>query len=571
VSDSRSRQLAGLTHKWQKGQSGNVNGRTGGFRVFSARLFAAILDARVDADGNPVSQEDQEAYARATPFPVVALNLYMQKVLSAARKDFRGEALFDFVDRLLPHLDQIDALLTNQKANDTKFLRYLIFSYCFDEQQQVLLTRKNKGILICGRRAGKTVAIACLMILVAVTYEKGDVLYLGRTAKSAYDIIWRTLIDVLKHVGVPYTENLTDQTITFNTGVKIYVKGTNTKADIENIRGLGLRLAVKDECQSDTHDKLKMIVEEVLGPCLRDYEGSQMFLLGSPPRIEGTYFEEKYLEANPHVAKFNWNMSVNPHIPNHETILAQILKDEFRNNPADTVYLREYEGRVGVYDTEALVFRITPGNHYQETQLATWVASQPITDIFFSGGIDYGFDDQDSCAIMLASENKGERFLLYEYKGNRTGTADFAAQVKRGIAQVAGNPILAKLPAFQQLTFYCDTEGLGKKLTYDLASQFGLRVAPAYQGQPDLMLEMLQDEVKSLRFKIRAPQQIDGKDVVTLFEEEARKIIFARNEADELTRRIDDEIYHPELTKSILYAMRYVWLRSKIKMGTPQK
>ena len=550
-------------YRWQKGQSGNPQGRDAGFRHFSAKLFAAMLDAKLD-DNNLVVDKGQPG----TPFPIKALNLYMQRVLNPNLKN-KGEALLDFVDRLLPHLEELDGILMGQRAHDIKYLTYLVYKYCFDEQQEVLLTKKRLIVLICGRRAGKTVALAALIILVAISHERGDVLYLGRTSKSAYDIIWRSLIDILTYLGVPYTPNLTDQTITFNTGLKIFVKGTATKADIENLRGLGLRLAVKDECQSDSHDKLKMLVTEILTPATKDYEDSQIVLSGTPPRIEGSYQEAKYSENNGQIARYNWNMSVNPHIPHHETILEETLEKDFAGNANDTVYQREHLGRIGAYDTEALVLRFTPANHYTDAQLSAWINGQPITDIFLSGGVDYGFDDQDSCVIIMASERKGERFLIYEYKGNRTGITDFADKMKLGISRVASNPMFAKIG--KQFTWFCDTEGLGKKITFELAQQFGLSVSPAYQGQQEVLVEMLQDEVRTGRFKVRAPQTIDGKEIVSLIEEEARKIVFARDESDHLTRRIDDDIFHPEIMKSVLYSLRYVWLRSKIKMGTDAK
>ena len=553
-------------HKWQKGgPSPNPGGRTAGFLHFSAKLMAQMLDARVDENGKPVHKDDPN-YHLATPFPVAALSLYMERVLSKSAR--QSETLFDFVDRLLPHLDKVDGILMHQREHDIKYLTYLVYKYCFDEQQQVLLTKKPLIVMICGRRAGKTIAIAALLILVAISHERGDVIYLGRTAKSAYDIVWKSLIDILDYLGIPFMPHIADQRIEFNTGVNIYVKGTNTKEDIENIRGKGFRLAVKDECQGDSHSKLKMLVEEVLGPTLKDYEDSRIALLGTPPRIQGSYFEEKYLEINPLIARCNWNLSVNPHIPNHEKILAKILADEFGGNENDTVYQREYLGRVGAYDTEALILRFTDANHYTDAQLAEWINSQPPSDIFLSGGIDYGFDDFDSCTITLASERKPGRYNIYEYKGNRTGTSDFVNRMKLGITQTASNPILAKIN--KNFTWFCDTEGLGKKITYDLASQFGITVAPAYQGQQDLLLEMLQDEVKNGWYKTRAPQTIAGKLIISEIEQEAKYMVFARNEelpGQPLTRRIDDDVYHPEILKSVLYSLRYIWLRSKAKLG----
>ena len=285
---------------------------------------------------------------------------------------------------------------------------------------------------------------------------------------------------------------------------------------------------------------------------------------GTPPRVPGNYAEEMYLSLRQDIKRLSWNLSVNPHIPESERDLEK-TRIEKGFTDTDPTWQREYLGKVGSYDTEALVLRFTPANHYTESQLATWINGQPITDIFLSGGVDYGFDDQDSCVIHLASEHKGERFVLYEYKGNRTGITDFADKMKLGIARIAKDPLLAKVN--KQFTWYCDTEGLGKKITFELAQQFGLSVSPAYQGQPEIMVEMMQDDVRTGRFKVHAPQTIDGKEVVSIMEEEARKIVFARDEQDRLTRRIDDEVFHPEAMKSNLYSLRYIWLRSKVKMG----
>ncbi len=544
--------------RWKPGQSGNPRGRVAGFTHFSAQLFAKMIEAPVNpTTGKSTTWDDPEA----VEFALAALSRYMEKVL---RGDVRN--LDDFVNRLLPSLDKIDDILQNRRTDDLKYLRYMLSEYCFDEQREVLLSSKPMVVVIGGRRCGKTDLWAAKAVRTAISHDKGDVFYIGLTAKAAFDIIWPKLMGVLAYLHVPYTPHIADQAVELNTGVRIFVKGSNSKQDLENMRGHALRLAIVDECQSRSYDKLKMLCEEILGPALKDFDNSQLCLGGTPARVQGNYAEEKYAENGPQTHRANWNMSVNPYIPHHETILDQVLEE--KGWKADNqVYRREYKGEVGVYDTEAVVFRMQARNHYQETDLPAWIASQPAADIFFSGGIDYGFDDFDSCTINAASVNRPERFTLYEYKGNRSGISDFAAQVKRGISLVAGNPIFAKLPN-RSIPFFCDTEGLGKKITYDLAQTFGISVQPAYQGQQELLVEMLQDEVSSGRLKVRQPQTIDGKEIVGPFEEETRRIVWARNEKDELTRTIDDDIFHPEIMKSMVYSFRYIWLKSKVKAIT---
>jgi hypothetical protein len=498
-------------------------------------------------------------------------DLVEKAILRTLRDASRGKtsAQRTFMSTWVPAdiFDRFDEYKTRGRKRDISFLRYMISANCmFDEQRAALLTNKPWIINIGGRRGGKTKGWAGLLTDRSLSHTKGVALYLGRTAKSAFEMIWNPVIEILKEIGVDFIPHISTQSIEVSTGAEIHVRGRASKDDIENLRGKPYFLAVVDEIQSDATEKLKYIVRDILEPAGKDFVDSQIAMGGTPPRIPGNYAEEMFMSDRTDILRLSWNLSVNPFIPESERDLeATRIAKGFQ--PNDPTWQREYLGIVGSYDVEALVLRFHEGNYFDEAQLPAWINSQPVTDLFFSGGIDYGFDDQDSCVIFLASVSKGERFLLYEYKGNRTGITDFADKVKRGIALVAGNPIFPKAVE-KQITFYCDTEGLGKKITYELAQQFGLSVQQAYQGQPDIMLEMLQDDVKTGRVKVRRPQEIDGKKIESELEQEGRKIVFARDPVtDALTRRIDDEAFHPEVTKSVLYALRYVWLRSKVKMG----
>ena len=64
-------------------------------------------------------------------------------------------------------------------------------------------------------------------------------------------------------------------------------------------------------------------------------------------------------------------------------------------------------------------------------------------------------------------------------------------------------------------------------------------------------VEMLQEEVRTGAFKVR-------KD--SAFVDEANKTVWARNDQDELTRKIDDDTFHPDMLDAILYSLRFVWI-----------
>lgn len=450
-------------------------------------------------------------------------------------------------------------------ARDLDFQSYRIHRMVFDEQQAVLTSKKPIKCVICGRRAGKTTDFAALAWDRSIHHEKGAAVYIGRTMKSAFDLIWPPLMKIGKELGIEFTPHLATQTVELSTGVEIMIRGRDNRKHIEDLRGKGYFLAIIDETQGDEPEFLKMLVKEILEPAGKDFVDAEIVLGGTPSRIPGNYADELFLGLDKNIGRFNWNLSVNPHIPKEERDLeATRVKKGFR--PEDPVWQREYMGKVGAYDVEALVFRIGAGNRFVETDLANWISLQVLTDIFFVGGLDYGFEDYDSAVIVMASESRPERYLLAEYKGHRQSTSDFGNEIKLLMKKVLENPILGRLPN-RRIPWFCDTEGLGKQLTFDLAKMYNITVQPAYQGQPDLMVEMLQDDIDQGRFKVHEKQTVGGVEVVGPFEEECRKILFARDDQDHLTRRIDDDLFHPEIAKSVLYAMRYVFMKSRIKPG----
>ena len=98
---------------------------------------------------------------------------------------------------------------------------------------------------------------------------------------------------------------------------------------------------------------------------------------------------------------------------------------------------------------------------------------------------------------------------------------------------------------------HADTGGAGKKISFDLGTVYKLPIQDAFKANKDMAVEMLQDEVRRGLFKVRKGG---------LFDDEALKTVFARDDRDQLTRIIDDEAYHPDVADAILYAKRPIQL-----------
>src|SRR6478752_886164 len=193
-------------------------GRTAGYSHFLATLTASLLDG-------PVSDTDPR------PFVQVATDKWKEMVIGKERA-----AMNAFVNAVLLNENKINGLdgtLTNQKKNDIKFLNYQLHSRSFDQQQEVLFTKKPTAIMVCGRRSGKTETLATKIVQTAISHDKGDIIYIGKTYTSAYEIIWTRITDLLKEINMPFTAILSEQTITLASGVNIYVRGAHTIPDID--------------------------------------------------------------------------------------------------------------------------------------------------------------------------------------------------------------------------------------------------------------------------------------------------------------------------------------------------
>ena len=62
-----------------------------------------------------------------------------------------------------------------------------------------------------------------------------------------------------------------------------------------------------------------------------------------------------------------------------------------------------------------------------------------------------------------------------------------------------------------------------------------------------------------------APEIKDGKFIKhnSIFAEEALYTVFARDEQDNLTRQIDDAVYHPDLADALIYSFFPIWVTEK--------
>jgi hypothetical protein len=361
------------------------------------------------------------------------------------------------------------------------------------------------------------------------------------------------MIDTLTMLGIKVkSHNRVEGMIVTEADGVMKFGGNTTKDEREKNRGPYWDRVAIDECQSQK--ELRYLVESIISPTLIDKAG-QIAFGGTGPRVRGTYWEALFLGAQAdgsplyadNALRLNWNLSNNPFIPDCEKQLEMIRKDK-NLSETDPLYIREYLGRIA-YDDDALVLRLTDANAFVDSELASWIASQPVTDIRFSGGLDFGFEDADALAIICYSITRPERWLVYEWKANRKGTAEIAEAVNAGIEYVRTHSLFSKL-VNKEFDIHADTGG-NAITPFDLNNTYHLPIQAAYNQEKEMAFELMQDEVRRGFFKCRR----DGP-----LWDESLKTIYKRNEQDQLTREIDDETYHPDQMRAVHYAMRPIQL-----------
>ena len=481
---------------------------------------------------------------------------YFSKFRSAAKRVNSWQSRF-LAERLFKDdiLEQIDDWLERGEKREQDFLSYQLHKRATDVQRQILFTRAKYLMLMAGRRAGKSEGLKLWFGDAFVQKPTARCLYIGLTITKAMSLLWQPILDVFEMSGIKVKEHSRiDGRVVTDSGGVMQFGGNTTKDEREKNRGPYWDRIAIDECQSQKD--LIYLVESILSPTLIDTKG-QIAFAGTGPRVRGTYWEALFLGAwadsrplYPDAFRVNWNLSQNPFIQDFETALSDIRKDK-NLTESDPLYVREYLGRIA-YDDDALVLRLGDQNSFVDADLDSWIASQPVTDIRFSAGLDFGFEDADALAIICYSTTRPERWLVYEWKDRRIGTAQIAEKVKAGIEYVNKSPLFDKVTN-KHFYVYADTGG-NAITPFDLATQYGLPIQAAYKQEKEMAMELLQDESRRGIMKFRR----DGP-----LWDEALKTVYARNEQDQLTREIDDETYHPDEMFSVLYGMRPVWLFNK--------
>ena len=315
---------------------------------------------------------------------------------------------------------------TSQEEVDKFYARrFNITQYLFKQQLAFVEDPEPFKVAVCSRRSGKTIACAAHLIQTAISTPDIMCLYITLSMRNAERIVWKDLKKInedYKLGGIPHIATLS---IVFPNKSVIYLCGANNVTEIENFRGVPLKLVYIDECQS-FKAYIKDLIDDIIGPALMDYAGT-LCLIGTPGPIPTGFFHSCYTDETNTWSKHHWTFTDNPHIAlksgrTHEQLLERELKRR-GVTISDPSIQREWYGK-WVLDSDSLLIKYeAERNHFQQLM--------PNVKYNYIMGIDIGYRDADAIAILAWADEDPTTYLVEESVLTKQDITGLVEQIQR--------------------------------------------------------------------------------------------------------------------------------------------
>ena len=473
---------------------------------------------------------------------------FIEKYLKEAKKAPNSSAGKTVADIIFQQdiLDKLDEQHQKEMANDLEFIQYKLFKQFFKEQREVLyeINHSKRILTCCSRRAGKT-DLASGAINIAAMIPNTRIIYVNLTYTNALNQIFDNTVERSEKAGLVITNSSKSSgEIEWANGSSLRICGNSNNAEIDKLRGeKRVSLVIIDEFFHQRN--MEYAINEVIGPLMLDIPNPTLLCLGTPPRIPKTYGERVWTTEKGW-KKFHWTAEENPYIPNYDEFIEELCKNKGITRDAPFIQ-REYYGVIGAYDIEAQVMK----------DYKTYGAGEPLDFVpdKVAIGIDWGFSDNNAI-ISLAYNNEKAR-VIEERKFNRASVSEIIKQVqevysnsKKFLIENNKNANIA------DVSLYCDTNA--KEIVYELYSVQKLPAYCAYKYNKQLAISQMSEFCRT--GQIVVPE--DG-----ILSDEFDRILYKRDDEDNILTEIDEDLYHGDAFYALLYAVRQMWFDTGHELG----
>lgn len=435
---------------------------------------------------------------------------------------------------------------TSQEEVD-KFLarKFNITSFLFEQQLKFVEDPSPFKVAVCSRRSGKTVACAAHLVQTAINTPGVMCLYITLSMRNAERIIWKDLKKINDDHDLGGMTREAALVLTFPNGSTIHLCGANNITEIENFRGVPLKLVYIDECQS-FREYIKDLIDDILSPALMDYAGS-LCMIGTPGPIPAGFFHDCAVKSDAW-SKHGWTFFDNPHLvkksgKTHQQLLDRELKRR-GVTVDDSSIQREWFGK-WILDSDSLILKYNSAkNDFHELL--------PNIKYNYIMGIDIGFKDADAIGILAWSEQDPVTYLVEELVTPKQGITELAEQIE----------MLDKKYSVSKMVM--DMGALGKKIGEEIIRRHKLPVEAADKTRKMENIELLNDALRSGRFKAKSNSR---------FAQDSYLVEIDRDKSTP-DRTVVSSRYHSDIIDAVLYGFKvspaytYSPEKPKPKIGT---
>jgi hypothetical protein len=374
----------------------------------------------------------------------------------------------------------------------TKVLKQAAFqpeTILFDKQLEFLRDPADIKVCCCSRRAGKSYAVAVLLIETALNYSDSSSIYIAQTKAAGIQIIWHPLLSLIEKFGLECKPNNQTHEISFSNGSKIVLKGTKDVGEIDSIRGVSPspRVVVLDEA-GHFRSFLKALINEVIMPALMDYMGT-LVLIGTPNPMASGEFYDAYHRGKGYedAATFHWTFFDNTKLPavlnkvaTHDEIFQKTVLSKGRKLE-DADVQREYFGK-WVKDVASQLFHYVPSRND--------VKELPEGDWKYILGVDTGYIDNCGYCVIAYNGTSTEAYIVEAYERDFKDVTSIIDEVN----------LLNFKYDFTRIIF--DPASGGKNMMAELYMRHGLRAESASKSEKKAHIALLNDDLRNGRLFI---------------------------------------------------------------------
>lgn len=426
--------------------------------------------------------------------------------------------------------------LNSKNQQDADYTEYLINRKCIPWQKEYFTDNAKRIANQSGRRAGKSYGNALKAVkhclegydLVGKTMKPRYAVIVGLTKEKVQDQYWDLIKSTITecHIMTTKIDNAALE-ITFASGAKLALRGNNSKAEREKLRGDEYSLIIIDEAQSQ--QGLRYLMNSIFEP-IAYARDSQIIVTGTGALLLGSYWQEiTDGDLAPKWRHYHVNMKDNPTIADPENVLQEVLQDKGWTD-TDPEYVREYLGE-NCYDSTRTV--LPNRKYYLAEELNNKIWEQCVI------GLDYGFEDNNAFVPVLV-DNKGQKFVVNPIKVNHLGASEIVKKAK----ELSDWAASLKIP---KVLFVADTND--QSISQDIWRQ-GVKIVNAYKTDERLQWSKLKEALATGNLLIKEKDIIDDECSKTVwkYDEENKKVIY----------EIDDDIFHPDALDALRYANYYL-------------